>query len=1175
MVQNVGRGESPLELLKNFLECYIIKRDETTIADYFAKDFFGFGAGEFDRELNRDKLIDYLKHEMSDNQLKYQIEILMENERNFSRGCGNANIKFRLISKDVNSIFRISITTCLENDIMKICSMHFSMPYKDTKKNDFFPHNLAEKHARELTEDYLKRASLYGVLSGYNEPGFPFYYINDRMLQMLGFESAKEYEESIDHLIENGMYEKDRKEVNAEVAKQLEANGEYLVTYRMLRKDGSYIWVDDYGKRIEAEDKKTVIVSICLDVSERIGQHQRLEQRNNELKNVVNSLTGGIAKYQISDQIICDFFTDGLAEMLEYTPNEFLEICKRDLHQLMYEGDQVIVDSAIEKLIHDHVSTTVAFRIRKKNNLYIWVRVNINYSGDIDGIPTVYAIYSNLTKETALYQDALDQTNDIILICDAKSKEILYLNQAAANFRKQQKTDALGQKCYDLITDYGAECPFCPLKDLDYDELKIREMKWGDRFCQVKAKRLIWNGREAIIEYVSDITDAHKASAKVKRDRDMLISATRVMFPMCISVNLTQNSYYMIEYDNFNAKKADREGIFDELIEVGLSTIYDEDKESFEKTFARENLLKAYEAGKKVVSLVARQYDEEGNIHWNRTTVVFYEDSYSGDICEITLTDCLDDQKEIERNLRKQELELKKALKEVQRANNTKSDFLARMSHDMRTPMNSILGLISISLDEIDNKMSIMDNLTKMKLASDFMLGLINDILDRAKIDEGTFSIKEAPYSYQAILDNLYTMFAPMCIEKEIRFEFEKMATGLYVIIDHIRLNQIFFNILSNAVKYTPRGGCVSFQVKNFNLDSERMSCDYIIKDTGIGMSQSFQQHMYEPFVQEESKITYEMQGSGLGLSITKNLVELMNGTINIKSKQGKGTTVTVHLSFKVAKSEEVKKQRIEDAIANEVVLQNKNILLVEDHPLNASIAKKLLEKRHMNVICAENGAVAVELFNKMKNGYFDLILMDIRMPVMDGLEATKKIRALDRIDAKEIPIVAMTANAYDEDREKSREAGMVEHLAKPIEPDKLYQVLAKYLGGEEITKRKILIIDDVKINIAVIESVLKEEFTLISASDGVEALEVLEENKDVIMVITDIQMPNMDGIELIKHIRVQPEYNELAIIANTQYGEPSQEEELLEIGADDFLYKPSSPMIITNRVKSVLRKYQ
>ncbi len=408
---------------------------------------------------------------------------------------------------------------------------------------------------------------------------------------------------------------------------------------------------------------------------------------------------------------------------------------------------------------------------------------------------------------------------------------------------------------------------------------------------------------------------------------------------------------------------------------------------------------------------------------------------------------------DIYENEAKQKEALAEALEQAKAANKAKTEFLSRMSHDMRTPMNAIIGITTLAMDETDKPEAVERNLKKIHSASHFLLSLINDILDMTKIEDGAIRLHNEAYYYEDFLGELKTMFEPLCRENGIELVFECRNGKLPTVLgDKMRINQIFFNVLSNAVKFTPEGGKITYREEHVEVKGEYLCGDYSITDTGIGMSKEFQQRMFDPFVQEDSALTSKIQGTGLGLSITKSLIELMGGSIKIESELDVGTKVTLHFECRLAHEKEQEKAPEEEKrFEEQSILAGKNILLVEDHPLNTEIAKRLLERKGMTVSCAVNGEEGVKCFEASKEGAFDAVLMDIRMPVMDGLEAARAIRKLAREDAQTVPIIAMTANAYQEDIMMSKLAGMDAHLAKPIEPEVLYEALAKkiYEGRE------------------------------------------------------------------------------------------------------------------------------
>lgn len=464
--------------------------------------------------------------------------------------------------------------------------------------------------------------------------------------------------------------------------------------------------------------------------------------------------------------------------------------------------------------------------------------------------------------------------------------------------------------------------------------------------------------------------------------------------------------------------------------------------------FIRENTIPAIAAKMKDIDTYTVNYpliDDEGHWTLKRGTYSWLD----GDRKLMCFT--REDITEIVRKEQESKKKLEQINQELVHASNAKLEFLSRMSHDIRTPMNTILGLTALAVDEVHHPEKMMEYIRNINDSGKFLLGLVNDILDMDKINRGEMKLHREPYPYNELIATMKLMFTNPCKQKGIRIHFQPAAVNKTVMTDKIRLNQIFFNVLSNAVKYTPEGGDIYYETENLLFDENAgcICCDYVIRDTGIGMSEEFQKHMFQEFAQEGKDAAVTSMGSGLGLAITKSLLDLMGGTIQIESEEGKGTTVRIHLRFEL--QSEAEATQAAEVSARELPeehhsLEGVTVLLAEDHPLNQAIAKKLLEKQGMLVHCADNGKDALTQFADSDPGYFQVVLMDIRMPVMDGLEAARQIRALDRPDAARVPILAMTANAYGEDIAMTRAAGMNEHLSKPIDPERLYGEIRKCL---------------------------------------------------------------------------------------------------------------------------------
>lgn len=395
---------------------------------------------------------------------------------------------------------------------------------------------------------------------------------------------------------------------------------------------------------------------------------------------------------------------------------------------------------------------------------------------------------------------------------------------------------------------------------------------------------------------------------------------------------------------------------------------------------------------------------------------------------------------------------LEAALADANKANQAKSEFLSRMSHDMRTPMNGIMGLVHLSAEETDANV-LKENIARIGESGSYLLGLINDTLDMQKIESGKLTLTTELVNGAALFHTVTEVVEPEARKKGIDFQviYKNTDMDCYLRTDPVRVRQIFFNLLNNAVKFTPSGGKIVLEIELLYLRDGIAHDVFRVRDTGIGMSEEFiQNRLYKPFMQENNEMTSQYVGTGLGLSIVKYLVELLDGRIEVESVLGEGTTFTLYLNFErvdneaarvLVTAQEGDRQRLCE------LLTGKTVLMCEDHPLNAQIATKLLTNMGMTVIWAENGRVGADIFAGSKPGEIDAILMDIRMPVLDGIEAAKAIRAGSGPKAKTIPIIAMTANAFAEDVKMSRDAGMNAHLAKPINPQELYRVLAEQIG--------------------------------------------------------------------------------------------------------------------------------
>ena len=397
---------------------------------------------------------------------------------------------------------------------------------------------------------------------------------------------------------------------------------------------------------------------------------------------------------------------------------------------------------------------------------------------------------------------------------------------------------------------------------------------------------------------------------------------------------------------------------------------------------------------------------------------------------------------------------IERAAKRAEEASEAKTRFLFNMSHDIRTPMNAIIGFSDLLEKHLDDKEKVHDYIKKIQLSGSFLLSLINYVLEMARIESGKATLRTEVGDAQELLGALNAVFEPAVEKKRLKYNCTLDVEHRFIICDVTKVREIVLNIISNSVKYTPEGGSVTVQIKEIPWEKEGWTAYRIlVEDTGIGMGAEYLPHIFEEFTRERTSTESKVVGAGLGLPIVKALIDLMGGTIQVESERGKGSKFEVILPFEIASEEEVKDSKFEVILPFEIASEEevkdsyvkkeeklynrskeKRILLAEDNELNAEIAITILEENGFKVERAEDGCKCVELFSEKPAGYYSTILMDIQMPNMDGYTASRKIRGMEREDAKAIPIIALTANAFDEDRNKAFAAGMNGHIAKPID---------------------------------------------------------------------------------------------------------------------------------------------
>lgn len=534
-----------------------------------------------------------------------------------------------------------------------------------------------------------------------------------------------------------------------------------------------------------------------------------------------------------------------------------------------------------------------------------------------------------------------------------------------------------------------------------------------------------------------------------------LATAAKAAYQMLIAVNLTQNTYHMVEYQRFPVKAPDPEGRFDELIEFEMEAVHPDYREEFRSKFTRKALTEAFQRGECILSMDVPHIGEDGIYHWNSTQVVKVESPYTHDLIEITLSRNIDEERRVQQETlekeRQAKLLLEDALKKAEKANKAKSDFLSRMSHDIRTPMNAIIGMTELAQLHIGDEEKQRDYLNKIASSGAHLLGLINEILDVSKIESGVMELSESPLNLRALAGESAEMVRISMENSQQEFQVDiDESFDPWVMGDARRIRQVLVNILENASKYTGQRGKITFSVCEFKKEEQRTGTyRFIIEDTGIGMKPEYMEHIFEPFSRADDSRTSKVPGTGLGMTIVKNLISMMDGDIRVESEYGKGSRFTVTLCLdKCGNTGEA----IQPAVSGpEAAYRGLRVLLVEDNELNRQIASEMLKLLGVRVEMAENGREAVEAVCSHPALYYDAVFMDVQMPVMNGYEATREIRGSGMERIGELPIIAMTADAFAEDVKRARLSGMNGHLAKPVS----IELLRGALSGCLDCKRK------------------------------------------------------------------------------------------------------------------------
>ena len=947
---------------------------------------------------------------------------------------------------------------------------------------------ISEKVQKELLTDFMITGETRGLIGGYCEDEFPFYYANEEMALMLGYDTVEELVEAIDGKVINTIHSDDREQVIKDIGGEYYEGLTYETTYRMPRKDGSWFWTVDKGKVIRTEDGKLAIISACYDMTSFVERHKKLEEQNMLSQATIDNIPGGYHRCSLEEGHPFVYISDRFLAILGWTREEIRIIFDNKFDNMLHPDDRNLSADYTARILDTYghgFTQDQIYRLLGKNG-YHWVTDATTlvksgnqtfFQGNITDITDFVKAKEKIEQEQEESNRILNESNRIlsalsrdyttVLLCDLKQNtfEVVKGDTFTHNDHAEKQQLVCGSNCYServrfffenvLIKESAPEylerlLPDHLMKELqetDSIEIYHKTVPNGTGFRHFLARAIRLSNEEnhfKVILGFCSVDEIIKIEQEIELQREIIEGLGKEYFSV-LAVELDKDrvlSYRESEesgkiFSDFSRKYGNR---WSKMVPFYAKTmVADKTSGEFEKQLGLEALRSQEEDFS-----MTYEFKSETGIK-NYQARVAYVKKIDGTRMAVVGTRDIDS---LIKKERMQEEKLKKAYAAAENANKAKTEFLNNMSHDIRTPMNVILGYNQM-MKSLLTEPKQLDYQKKIEQSGKLLLSIINNVLDMARIESGKMKVDENYETVGEVVDEIISTFASEAEEKGIHLSGSMQVTHRNILCDGTKIREIYVNLVSNAIKYTPRGGNVTITVEELPCEKEGyIKVKAEIKDTGIGMSKEYLPMLFEPFSREQNTTTGKVGGTGLGMPIVKKMVDLMGGSLEVESELGKGTVFTFTLTHKIV-DKKYYSQKIEIVEASDMGenLRGKHVLLAEDNDLNAEIAVTVLEETGLVIERVEDGIQCVDKIEQMSSGTYDLILMDIQMPNMDGYKATKCIRHLDDKKKAEIPIIAMTANAFAEDRKRAFDAGMNGHIAKPIDIEKLGAVIRSVLN--------------------------------------------------------------------------------------------------------------------------------
>lgn len=1053
-------------LVKSFFNAYLVERSVEKTEGFLHRDIQWIGTGEQEFARNKAEALEALREEIRMDPMPYHIDFEYVESRDLDV-CASVLVRMQVERGEISINLRVTAFCKREEKGWTIVSIHASIAAADQEEGTYFPDSTGRRSRKEMEKqisdrsmDLIKRSIPGGMMGGYIEEGFPLYFINDQLLNYLGYDSYEGYVGDIDGKVMNCMHPQDAPKVDEIVEKALAEDEEYEVQYRMRRRDGSYIWVNDIGRKVVSDSGREICISTIRDITDEVEHSREIERQKEWYDRLMQSVLCGIVQYIATDDMKVEFrmANNEAVRIFGYTPEEFWAKKDWNLPALVAKEDRERVMREFSTLRKAGDRKGYEYRLLKRDGEKCWIVGNAELLYDMDGELVFQSVFIDIHKRKETEMRNLNLKREV-----EASRELLRFsleNTAFYDFYYYPEKRTLlnsartcryfgCRKQYDHMPESFIEELVETEFAQEYREMFARIYEGNKTAsCEFRMKRTgTWcRSFLSVVEYGAERTPVSVIGIAEDITKEKNTELDNIRLQAIYDFTMEHDYEYLSIIDAKKNQYAMRFSDKEAYPDIPLAGVYDatakqfsghyvaeRDRELWLSRISLENLGKCLRKDTDLVQFIYLS----GDGRYKELRICCFEGQR--DMYLMTSRDVHDVMKKEEDSRR----ELEEALKAADRANRAKSDFLSRMSHEIRTPMNAIIGLTELSLRTEERSGGSRYRLEQIKVSAGYLLALINDILDMSKIENGKMKITKTSFSLQVMMKEIRDILLMQTKEKKIRFTVYAENEEDVLEGDSMHIKQVLLNLLSNAVKFTPEGGSICLEAAVLPEKQGVLPVRFLVKDTGPGIAVEDQERIFKAFEQVEGAKNRQM-GTGLGLSISRSLTALMGGSLKVESRLGEGAAFyfTLPLGRGSICGEEAPKYACR--------WENLRILLAEDNEINAEITAEILKMWGIRTDVAADGRQAVLRFADSGPDTYGMILMDLKMPVMDGLKAARAIRDMEREDAGSVPIVAMTANTFQEDVEAAQKAGMNGFLAKPVDVKKMQDMIEKFCGMPE-----------------------------------------------------------------------------------------------------------------------------